>query len=102
MLDLAQWASVPVINGLTDYNHPCQAMADGLTILEHKGRLKGLKVVFIGDVMEHVDSAVRLLAFARRPLAPAGRGAHERRGGAHLRPAVGEPMGPPAVRGRPR
>lgn len=49
VLDLAQWASVPVINGLTDYNHPCQAMADGLTILEHKGKLKDLKVVFIGD-----------------------------------------------------
>jgi len=49
VLDLAQWASVPVINGLTDYNHPCQAMADGLTILEYKGKLKDLKVVFIGD-----------------------------------------------------
>ena len=49
VLELAQWSSVPVVNGLTDYNHPCQALADGLTILEHKGRLKGLKVVFIGD-----------------------------------------------------
>jgi ornithine carbamoyltransferase len=49
VLELAQWADVPVINGLTDYNHPCQALADGLTILEHKGHFKGLKVVFIGD-----------------------------------------------------
>ncbi len=49
VLELAQWATVPVINGLTDYNHPCQAMADGLTILEHKGQLAKLKVVFIGD-----------------------------------------------------
>ena len=49
VLELAQWSSVPVVNGLTDYNHPCQALADGLTILEHKGQLKSLKVVFIGD-----------------------------------------------------
>jgi ornithine carbamoyltransferase len=49
ILDLAQWASVPVINGLTDYNHPCQALADALTIQEHKGRLKGLRVAYVGD-----------------------------------------------------
>lgn len=49
VLDLAQWASVPVINGLSDYNHPCQGMADALTIQEHKGKLKGLRVTFIGD-----------------------------------------------------
>lgn len=49
VLELARWASVPVINGLSDYNHPCQAMADALTILEHKGRLKGLKIAYVGD-----------------------------------------------------
>jgi ornithine carbamoyltransferase len=49
ILDLAQWASVPIINGLTDYNHPCQALADALTIQEHKGRLKGLRVSYVGD-----------------------------------------------------
>jgi ornithine carbamoyltransferase len=49
ILELAKWASVPVINGLSDYNHPCQGMADALTIMEYKGGLKGLKVVFIGD-----------------------------------------------------
>ena len=49
LLDLAQWAGVPVVNGLSDYNHPCQALADALTILEHKGRMKGLNVVFVGD-----------------------------------------------------
>lgn len=47
--ELAQWASVPVINGLSDYNHPCQAMADLLTIREHKGRLAGLKLTYVGD-----------------------------------------------------
>jgi ornithine carbamoyltransferase len=46
---MAEWAGIPVINGLTDYSHPCQAMADFLTILEHKGRLGGLKVAYVGD-----------------------------------------------------
>jgi ornithine carbamoyltransferase len=41
VLELAKWAKVPVINGLTDYNHPCQAMADVLTIEEHFGKLNG-------------------------------------------------------------
>ncbi len=49
ILDLAQWSSVPVINGLSDYNHPCQALADALTIVENKKTLKGLNVAFIGD-----------------------------------------------------
>lgn len=49
ILELAKWSSVPVINGLSDYNHPCQAMADALTIQENFGALKGLNVVFIGD-----------------------------------------------------
>jgi len=46
---MAEWAGIPVINGLTDFSHPCQAMADFLTILEHKGRLEGLKVAYLGD-----------------------------------------------------
>ncbi len=49
ILQLAQWASIPVINGLSDYNHPCQAMADALTIYEEFGPLKGLNVTFVGD-----------------------------------------------------
>ena len=44
ILDLAKYATVPVINGLTDYNHPCQIMADALTIIEHIGHLEGTKV----------------------------------------------------------
>lgn len=44
ILDLAKYATVPVINGLTDFNHPCQIMADALTIIEHVGRLEGTKV----------------------------------------------------------
>src|SRR5690348_1115325 len=46
---MAQYAAIPVINGLTDYSHPCQAMADYLTMLEVNGRLPGLKVAFVGD-----------------------------------------------------
>jgi ornithine carbamoyltransferase len=46
---MAQYASIPVINGLTDYSHPCQAMADYLTMWEIKGSLDGLKVTFVGD-----------------------------------------------------
>jgi ornithine carbamoyltransferase len=49
VLSLAEWASVPVINGLTDLLHPCQILADLLTILEHRGRLDDMTVVFIGD-----------------------------------------------------
>jgi ornithine carbamoyltransferase len=49
VLELAKWASVPVINGLSDYNHPCQAMADALTIYEKFGTLKGIRVTFVGD-----------------------------------------------------
>ena len=49
VLELAKWADIPVINGLSDYNHPCQAAADALTIQEEFGNLKGLKVTFIGD-----------------------------------------------------
>ena len=46
---LAAWASVPVINGLSDYNHPCQGLADLLTIYEKLGRLKGVKLAYLGD-----------------------------------------------------
>jgi ornithine carbamoyltransferase len=46
---LAEAASIPVINGLTDQEHPCQAIADFMTIREHKKRLKGLKLAFVGD-----------------------------------------------------
>ncbi len=49
VVELAKWSSVPVVNGLTDYNHPCQAMADLLTIEEHFGRLAGLTMAFVGD-----------------------------------------------------
>lgn len=49
VVNLAKYASIPVINGLSDMAHPCQVLADLQTVLEHKGKLKGLKMAFIGD-----------------------------------------------------
>ena len=47
--ELAEYATIPVINGLTDIYHPCQALADLETIAENKGELKGLKIAYVGD-----------------------------------------------------
>jgi ornithine carbamoyltransferase len=49
VIDMAEFASIPIINGLTDYTHPCQAMADFLTIKEYKGDFKGRKLCYVGD-----------------------------------------------------
>ena len=49
VVEMAEHANIPVINGLTDYSHPCQAMADYLTMLEVQGRIAGLKVAYVGD-----------------------------------------------------
>lgn len=49
VVDLAKYATIPVINGLTDLLHPCQVLADLLTIQEKKGRLEGLKLTYVGD-----------------------------------------------------
>ncbi|MDU4695555.1 MAG: ornithine carbamoyltransferase [Paenibacillus sp.] len=49
VVDLARYATVPVINGLSDLAHPCQVLADYQTLYEHKGRLQGLKLAYIGD-----------------------------------------------------
>ncbi|MFZ0389427.1 MAG: ornithine carbamoyltransferase [Calditrichia bacterium] len=47
--ELAEYSRVPVINGLTDYNHPCQIMADAFTVLEHLGTLDNIKITYVGD-----------------------------------------------------
>ena len=60
VLELAEYAAVPVVNGLTDYNHPCQIMADMFTILEHRGHLDDLKVVYVGDGNNIVHSWLHL------------------------------------------
>ncbi len=61
---LAEYASIPVINALTDWSHPCQAMADVLTIQEHFNRIEGITIAFIGDG----NNVARSLAFAAAKL----------------------------------
>lgn len=56
VVELARYSTVPVINGLTDLSHPCQALADYMTVLEYKGKLAGLKVAYIGDGNNMVHS----------------------------------------------
>ena len=60
MLELAKYASIPVINGLTDFNHPCQIMADILTVYEKKGNLNNLKIAYVGDGNNIVHSWLNL------------------------------------------
>jgi ornithine carbamoyltransferase len=62
LLGLAKYSKVPIINGLTDYNHPCQIMADVLTINEFIGSIEGLKIVYVGDGNNMVHSWLRLAA----------------------------------------
>lgn len=56
--ELASSGSIPVINGLTDYSHPCQVLADLMTIREYKGALEGLKLCFIGDGNNMMNSLI--------------------------------------------
>ena len=60
IIELAQNSSVPVINGLTDYNHPCQIMADILTVYEHLKNIDNIKIVYVGDGNNIVHSWLRL------------------------------------------
>ncbi|MBT4287506.1 MAG: ornithine carbamoyltransferase [Deltaproteobacteria bacterium] len=63
IIELAEYSTVPVVNGLTDYNHPCQVMADTFTILEKRGHFENLKLVYVGDGNNMV---VSWLNFAKR------------------------------------
>ena len=64
LTELAQAATIPVINGLSDLLHPCQVLADCLTLIEHRGALEGLKIAFVGDgnnvVHSWLHAAVKL------------------------------------------
>lgn len=60
MLELAEHATIPVVNGLTDYNHPCQIMADLFTIWEYRKSLDDLKITYVGDGNNIVHSWLRL------------------------------------------
>mgnify|MGYP001188267994 FL=1 len=58
--EIAQYSSIPVINGLTDYNHPCQIMADIFTLWEHRGNIDELKITYLGDGNNIVHSWLQL------------------------------------------
>lgn len=60
--DLAKWAPVPVINGLTDLYHPCQVLGDAMTVKEKKGTVEGLKISFFGDGNNVANSWINLAA----------------------------------------
>src|SRR5215510_4051119 len=65
--ELAKWSTVPVINGLSDHSHPCQALSDMLTIYEHFGTVRGLKLSVVGDSNNVVRSLAQCAArFAMR------------------------------------
>lgn len=62
ILELAEYSRVPVINGLSDYDHPCQALADIFTLWEHFGELRGLTLAFVGDGNNVATSLVTIAA----------------------------------------
>lgn len=73
--EMAQYAHVPVINGLTDRSHPCQIVADLLTVIEHRKALPGLEVAWFGDgnnVLHSILEAAALMKFNVRVATPAG------------------------------
>jgi ornithine carbamoyltransferase len=62
LIELARHAGVPVINGLSDLLHPCQVLADCFTLIEHRGRLDGLRLVFVGDANNVANSWINAAA----------------------------------------
>lgn len=62
ILQLAEYSRVPVINGLSDYDHPCQALADLFTIWEHFGQIEGLKMAYVGDGNNVATSLITIMA----------------------------------------
>src|SRR5205085_8233806 len=73
--EMARYATVPVINGLTDRSHPCQIVADLLTLVEHGKALPGLELAWLGDgnnVLHSILEAAALLKFNVRVATPAG------------------------------
>lgn len=62
VIEMAQYADIPVINALTEMMHPCQALTDIFTVLEHKGKLAGLKMTYIGDGNNMVHSLIQACA----------------------------------------
>lgn len=76
VVDLARYGTIPVINGLTDDQHPTQALADLLTIKEHKGSLKGLKLCYVGDGNNVANSLLQACAKAGMHISVASPASH--------------------------
>ena len=76
ILEMAEWGSVPVINGLSDYSHPCQALTDIFTVWEQLGQLAGLTLVYVGDGSNNVATslidAAGKVGMSMRIVAPQG------------------------------
>lgn len=76
VVQLAQWSTVPVINGLSDFSHPCQALADIFTIWEQTGKLEGLSLAYVGDGSNNVATSLIMAAgkvgMSVRIVSPAG------------------------------
>jgi ornithine carbamoyltransferase len=76
VVQLAQWSTVPVINGLSDFSHPCQALADIFTIWEQTGKLQGLSLAYVGDGSNNVATSLIMAAgkvgMSIRIISPAG------------------------------
>ena len=101
---LAQWASVPVINGLSDLYHPCQILADLFTVREYKGRLRDLKIAWVGDGNNMANSWIEAsllfgfpLPWPRRPGYGPMKPSRKRRGKRACLRSVTDPI--EAVRG---
>lgn len=76
VVQLAQWSTVPVINGLSDFSHPCQALADIFTIWEQTGKLEGMSLAYVGDGSNNVATSLIMAAgkvgMSVRIVSPAG------------------------------
>lgn len=76
VVQLAQWSTVPVINGLSDFSHPCQALADIYTIWEQTGKLEGMSLAYVGDGSNNVATSLIMAAgkvgMSVRIVSPAG------------------------------
>ncbi|NJN82198.1 MAG: ornithine carbamoyltransferase [Caldilineaceae bacterium] len=76
ILQLAEWGTVPIINGLSDYSHPCQALTDLFTVWEHTGQLTGVTMAYVGDGSNNVATsliaAAGLVGMSIRIVSPHG------------------------------
>src|SRR5256884_7181459 len=104
--ELARWATIPVINGLTDLSHPCQVLADLFTVREHLGGWEGKRIAWVGDGNNMANSwleAAEVLGFELRLACPEGFGPNRAKGAAAMKNgcAMGAQGAEGGVQGRP-